>query len=400
LKSFSLILFLILSQSKFQEEAKILKKNPEKADSIISIWVKSKDTLLPYLIDAFKNPETDIFIKQKIAIAFSKIKDEALLPYLYEGIKSGSSTLRRNCIIAVGEIRDTSGFEKVASLLGDKNDAVRGAVIEALDRINPEKAKPYLIKSLEDPAFLNRAKALTYLSKTGDKNLLPVIIKLKDDKNPLVRTSLAKSLAYFKDTLSFKVLKELLNDENPMVRKEAILSITKNFSERSIELIKDFVNDPDFSIRERVVHILQEVPPEVSIPLLYSFLKDPEQRIREKVRTLINEMENREKGFIVILKGDYPLEQKRWAFKNLTLTLGKDSVFKELSKIYEKEKLKKIMEGKYEKGMTQEEVYISIGKPARIRKKKGVEEWDYDSLKITLKFKKGILNEIERISHE
>lgn len=149
-----------------------------------------------------------------------------------------------------------------------------------------------------------------------------------------------------------------------------------------------------------MLEILKDVPPELSIPVFYKFLSDPSEKIKQKANKIIEGMKNKEKGFIKILKNDYPLEEKRWAFKKLILYLGEEKAMNTLAKIYVKGKIRKMMEGKYESGMSMEEVYISIGKPSRKRKVKGIEEWDYDNLKITLKFKENILEQIERINLE
>ncbi|MEO0252812.1 MAG: outer membrane protein assembly factor BamE, partial [candidate division WOR-3 bacterium] len=64
---------------------------------------------------------------------------------------------------------------------------------------------------------------------------------------------------------------------------------------------------------------------------------------------------------------------------------------------WDKNKIEKIVLKQVEKGMTKEEVYLSLGRPSRTRKMQDVEEWEYDNLNKVLKFKNSILVEEKKM---
>ncbi len=379
---------------KFKNQISLMEAYPNEAENIIQEWVKEPDIYFPYLLKEFNSPKSSIFIKQKIANAFGKMKKEEALPHLYNYLKSTSSTLRAACAEAIGEIGNSQSSSYLIPLLQDQHDAVRGAAISSLGKLKDKNAvTPLILYSLNDPSFVNRARAIVSLSEIGDKSALSYIIKFKDDENEVVRASVAKAISNFKDTEFLPILEELIKDKEPIVRKEALIAMSEFQTEIFYKNLRKAIKDSSYIVRAGIPEIISSkpIPPETSITILYQLLNDPEKAVKEKVILTLNSIKtNGIKGFLFIIKGNYPIEQKRWAIENLISILGQKECMNMLLNEFpnwDKKKIEKIVTGQIEKGMTKEEVYLSIGKPSRTRKMGEIEEWDYDNLNKTLKFK-------------
>lgn len=389
---------------KFKNSLTLMETYPSESEKIIQEWVNNSEIYFPYLLNEFNNPKSSLFAKQKIAIALGRIKKEEALPYLYNGLKSTSSGLRASCAYAVGEIRNPESLEKILPLLQDEHDAVRAEAISACGKIKDKRAvTPLILYSLNDPSHINRARAIVALSEIGDKTALSYILKFKNDENIIVRTSVAKAIANFKDTTFISVLEELYKDKEPIVRKEALIAMSEFPSKRFYTLLKTSLKDSSYIVRGGIPEIInsKSIPPETSITILYELLNDPEKPVKEKAMAVMDNIKNESvAGFIFIMKENYPIEKKKWAIDNLIEILGQRECINRLITEFpnwDKRKIEKIVLKQIEKGMTKEEVYLSIGRPSRTRKMGNIEEWEYDNLNKILKFKNSILLTEEKI---
>jgi HEAT repeat protein len=385
---------------KFQNQLQILRMFPEQSETVVQDWARSGNAVLPYLIQSFGDPQTEMFVKEKIALAFGGIKDRGVLSLLYPGLRSGSSELRANCCRAIGEIADPSSFDFVIPLLKDPNDAVRAEAIYALGKMKDTRATPNLLESLQDSVFMNRARAIVAFGDIGDKTMIPYLAVYRNDANPAIRISLAKSLGLFHDESARSVLEPMLQDDDPIVRREAYNSLTLTPGDESVELFRTSRSDLDPQVRDAACSALLNYLPETSVPMIFEFLKDGNPGVRgsaERVLSIIKFRAN--PGFEAILTSDRPLEMKHWALVNLVQNYGVAAVVDRLMQIYPDKfqaRLEKIVHEEYEVGMGKDDLYLSLGKPSRTRSAGGeTEEWDYDGLGKVFRFQSGILSGIE-----
>lgn len=393
-----IILQIDTIEIKFKNLLSLMETYPTESEKIIQEWVNNSEIYFPYLLKEFNNPKSSLFAKQKIAIALGKIKNKEALPYLYNGLKSTSSGLRASCAYAIGEIGDTEGIDKLLPLLQDEHDAVRAEAISACGKLKDKRAvTPLILYSLNDPSHVNKARAIVALSEIGDKSALPYILKFKNDENIIVRTSVAKAIANFKDTTFINIIEELHKDKEPIVRKEALIAMSEFPSKRFYKILRTSLKDSSYIVRAGIPEIInsKSLPPETSIIILYQLLNDPEKPVKEKAISAMNNIKKESvSGFLFIIKENYPIEQKKWAIDNLIEILGqRDCINKLIAEFpdWDKKKIEKIVLKQVEKGMTKEEVYLSLGRPSRTRKMQDVEEWEYDNLNKVLKFKNSIL---------
>lgn len=406
MKFFLLLTLLQIDTVEIKLEAQIslMESYPQEAEKIIEEWVKQKDLFYPYLIKKFLSPASDIFIKEKIAIALGRMKEPSASSYLRKGLKSTSSRLRSACAYALGEIRDTSSVEDLIYLLNDRHDAVRSSAIEALGKIGDKRATLPLLNSLKDPVPICIAKAIVALARIGERSITPYLEIYSRNKETVIRIATLKAIREFNDPSLFPVVENLLKDTLDLIRKEALLTAVKISPQKSISILRKMVNDPSPFVREKVLEIFAfpDFPTSISIPLIYDMFFDPDERVRKKAKDVFEEIKGKaHDAFLAILKEDNSMEKRRWAFSNLKDILkDKNRLLMELKNVFpykSDERLKDMIEGRYRVGFSQEEVYLSLGKPSRERKSKNIEEWDYDNFGVTLKFKEGVLFKIERM---
>lgn len=385
---------------KFSQQVEILRTMPEQAEMVIDAWVAAGPAMMPYLIRSFTDSETNLYLKEKIAITFGRLADKTALPHLYRGLAHAGSQLKANIARAIGEMPDPASFDYLLPLLKDPNDAVRGEAISALGRLGDLRAVTYLIEALKDSVFMNRGRAIIAFGDLRAREMLPYLAVYRTDPLPQVRMALAVSLGKYRDTITLPLLEPLISDSDPVVRREAYAALSMTPSSASAVRFQTVLTDPDPQVRDAGVAALLNYPPEVSLPILYEFLRDGNTSVRTAAQALF---ENRRRNFLPglehILTQDYPREMKHWSLRQLVIEYGVSKTVDRLMQIFPEkfhDRLFKIVNGEYEVGMNQEELYLSLGKPSRTRSMGGdAEEWDYDDLGLIFRFHDGILSETE-----
>jgi len=395
------ILICLLSQLDtmdvmYNNQLQLLRNFPDQSETVVKDWVNAGEALLPYLIRTFNDPQTDMFIREKIALAFGGIKDRLTLPILYPGLKSGSAEFKANCCRAIAEMADPASFDFILPLLKDPNDAVRGEAIYALGKLGDPRATSYLIEALKDSVFINRARVIVAFGTIRDRAMIPYLAAYRTDPEPAIRTALAKSLGLFRDETALPVLEPMVTDADPIVRREAFIALTTTPGDKGVGFFRLSLADPDPQVRDAAVGAIKNYLPETGIPLIFEFQKDGNPAVREAARQAYELMRPAgTPGFERILTADYPIEMKRWALLGLVGNLGSQAAVDRLMQLFPdkfRNRLTKIVQGGYEPGMDRDEVYLALGKPARTRATGGGdEEWDYDDLQKVLIFKSGIL---------
>jgi len=401
-------LFFILqnpneTRMKFMKQVELLESKPEKSDSILNEWIKNTDVYFQYLIEEF-NKSHSIYVKKKIAEALGKMRKEEAIPVLEKGLTLGSSELKMICAHSLGELKSERSVTKIAMLLKDRNDAVRGEAIWALGEIGDTSVLSNLRESLNDKVFLNRAKAIVAIAKIKGKDAIKEIIKFKNDPQSVVRIALAKSLGIIGNSRAVELLKDLTKDKDGAVRKEAFISLLKIGGREARKIIIEAMRDKNPEVRETALIGLSEISPDKAVIFLYSMLKDPDILIRKKACEVLDEIEKKSPAaYLGILKSENTgFSEKKWAYDRMKKVMDEATFKRKLLSVFptwREQEIELMLKGKYSKGMSQLQIYLSLGRPSRIRFIKGedTEEWDYDNLGLTFKFKNKKLTETERL---
>ncbi len=385
---------------KYANHLEVLQSMPEQADIVVREWIASGRSILPYLIRSFETPGTDMFVKEKIALAFGGIADKSALTYLYSALPGASSQLKANIARAIGEMPDPASFDYLLPLLRDQNDAVRGDAIFALGRLGDLRAVTYLVEALKDSVFMNRGRAIIAFGDLRQTDMLPYLAVYRLDPLPQVRTALAAAMGKYRDAAALPILELMVTDDDPTVRREVYSALSLTPGEQGITRFRSVLSDPDPQVRDAGVADLVNYPPETAMPILFEFLSDGNPSVRSSAQAMFESRRPAASaGFEYILtQASYPLDMKYWALRALILNYGANTAVDRLMQIFPDKfqgRLTKIVDGQYEIGMGLDELYLALGKPSRTRANGSTEEWDYDGLGLIFRFQNGILTETE-----
>jgi hypothetical protein len=160
----------------------------------------------------------------------SMLVGEEVVTTLGEAIQntdSRESEARRFLAITLGHIRGRSALEPLLAILGDQNDNVRYAVIEALGRLGDNRAVTPLLAKLDDQNEMVRYYAAEALGRLGDKRAVAPLMAKLDDQNEMVRQIVIEALGRLGDKRAVAPLMVKLDDQNEMVRNAVAEALEK-----------------------------------------------------------------------------------------------------------------------------------------------------------------------------
>lgn len=389
-------------EARFSNHLEVLQSMPEQADIVVQEWIAAGPGILPYLIRTFTAPGTDMFVKEKIALAFGGIGDRSALTYLFGALPGASSQLKANAARAMGEMPDPASFDHLLPLLRDPNDAVRGDAIFALGRLGDRRATAYLLEALKDSVFTNRGRAIVAFGDLRAVDMLPYLTVYRLDPLPQIRTALAAALGKYRDPAALPVLELMVGDEDPTVRREVYSALSLVPGEQGVARFRSALADPDPQVRDAAVAALANYPPETAMPVLYEFLLDGNPAVRRTAEAMFESRRLQSGGGFerILLQDSSPLEMKHWALRALVPVYSAGGLVDRLMQIFPDkfhDRLVKIVDRTWEIGMSPEDLYLALGKPSRTRSGGAAEEWDYDTLSLIFRFHDGVLVETERL---
>lgn len=164
----------------------------------------------------------------------------AATAYLEAIILEGDVSERRQ---AIRELRRAGTIDAVQALslaLGDENDGIRDAALEALAAIGSDEAQAAI------------ASAAAH-----------------DD--PKMRADAAYAMAMADGSSAVEYLSLALYDDNPMVRSAAIESLGDIGDDAALVAIRRALQDPDPTVRERAVEVIDEINDDAAFRVLFPF---------------------------------------------------------------------------------------------------------------------------------
>jgi hypothetical protein len=109
-------------------------------------------------------------------------------------------SIKMSLIIALSSIdNDPRVVDTLIEAMNDSEIEVREAAIQALGRLESERAVPFLIGKLTDKSFAIRRSAILSLSRIRDARALPFLRKIAEgDRDLVLRSEAASALARMK----------------------------------------------------------------------------------------------------------------------------------------------------------------------------------------------------------
>ena len=227
--------------------------------------------------------KNDVEMWRAVSTVFQKINDERLTSALISKLRHHDNEIRRAAVEVLGEIGDPSGFEPLLgllqlTLLGDRDIYLLNSLIDALIRIDPERAVETLLFLLHNSDWSVQSKAAEASAKLGDDRTIPVLIKLLSDRDSSVRRSAAKALGQLGDERAIEPLIVMLDDDD--ARDAAADALGELGSEDASEALLHLLYGDQKSAMADVAEALGQVANEQAVPQLLELLNSEDEDIR------------------------------------------------------------------------------------------------------------------------
>jgi len=187
----------------------------------------------------------------------------------------GSVWVRRDAVLALGEIGDLQSVDVLAEALRDKNELVRNAAAEAFGMMGGHpKAVEFLLGSLKDGNSAVREEAASALGKVGHETAVDPLIEALKDESFFVRQSAAVSLGKIGQSRAVDPLTEVLKDEDKDVRQATVAALGDIGDARSVEPLIETLKDESARVRYMAVEALDKIGDARAVAPLIEALKD------------------------------------------------------------------------------------------------------------------------------
>ncbi|MFZ4700770.1 MAG: HEAT repeat domain-containing protein, partial [Candidatus Methylumidiphilus sp.] len=168
----------------------------------------------------------------------------------------------------------------VAGKLGDKNENVRQAAIQALASMSAKEQVPAIAKLLTDDEDV-RLAAIQALAKLGAKEQVPAIVnRLLHDNQDSVRQTAIKALVALDAKEQVPVFTSRLGDLNEDTRIWAIKTLAALGAKEQVPAIAQGLEDPSSHVRQAAVRGLAVLDAKAFTPAIAARLKDGYEYVR------------------------------------------------------------------------------------------------------------------------
>lgn len=163
---------------------------------------------------------------------------------------------------------ETAYFEAIL-FQGDYADKL--TAIRELRRLGSTEAIQTLSVALGDADERVRRAAMEALSSVSGDDAAAAIGSLSADIDPRVRADATLSLAMVGGDSATEYVKLALRDPDPIVRIAAINSLSDMGDDYSVSVIQQALQDPDEAVRERAIEVIDEMNDDAAFRALYPF---------------------------------------------------------------------------------------------------------------------------------
>lgn len=194
----------------------------------------SIETTTKRLIDDLNNESIEV---QEEAI--EKLTDigRQAIPYLHESFNSCTTRMKKNIIIVLGEIRDSSSIELLIGSFSQEDIEIRSAAVEAIANYEQAAVDP-LFKSLNSNEEIVRKNVLAAIEKIGVYNDNYWIQALENDNEDVQMVVILKLIDTDNEDV-IRPLLNLLNSNNEEVILVAIVILGKFNNSDIVESLID-----------------------------------------------------------------------------------------------------------------------------------------------------------------
>lgn len=235
-----------------------------KRSAILALGKIGDKRAYPMLVDALKDEE---LIRDAI-IGLGRLKDKRAVPILLTYLSDPSPLTRSNAIRSLGNIGDSSLFDKIVPFLSDSYEPISNSAIYAVYRLDPERALGILLEMFETKDLRTCRILLKILGCSKDDKVRNKVVKLAVLRKELIAV-IGKQLSKCDDPEIADFLLSYLKEKKDLDIRVAAIDILGEFDSPKIkELLAHYSSNPNPVIRKHASMAL-EAPKDVLIAKLF-----------------------------------------------------------------------------------------------------------------------------------
>jgi HEAT repeat protein len=263
------------------------------ANALVKIGKPAVEPLIAALKD--KSP----IVRRNAVIALGQIKDANAVEPLIATLKDEDLIVRRNTATALGQIRNPRAAEPLIASIKDKSSIVRRDAAMALGQIKDVRAVEPLMAALKDEDAIVRMNAAVALGEIDIFCLLPigchpedhaiVLIRKLNHEDLIIRLSAIKALGEIKDTIAVDPLVATLGDKDcGCTAANALARIGKP----SVESLCAALKDNSAVARRNAAMALGKIKDASAVEPLIATLKDKDLIVRRNAATALGQIQD------------------------------------------------------------------------------------------------------------
>lgn len=250
---------------------------------------------VPILLPLASGPDHAVAIEAVRALG--KIGDAAAAPLLLKLVQADKPDpqLRREAVVALGQIHAPGVQDALLDTLGDPSPTIRAAAFEAVAASDPDEFVAVLSGLDPDRHWSVRAALATALAGLRADAALPRLTSMLGDNDQRVIPSVLRTLVRIHAPNAGTVLLERLNADDPAVRAAAADGIGEvrpaNGAAALADAYKFGQRDPTYIARAAALGALTKYGAAEATPVLTLALADKDWAVRVRAAALIKQLD-------------------------------------------------------------------------------------------------------------
>ena len=179
------------------------------------------------------------------------------IPYLHESFNSCTTRMKKNIILVLGEIRDSSSIELLIGFFSKEDIEIRSAAVEAIANYEQEAVDP-LFKSLNSDDEIVRKNVLAAIEKIGVYNDDYWIQALENNNEDVQMTAMLKLIDTDNEDM-IRPLLNLLNSNNEEIVLTAIVNLGKFNDADIVESLINMLNHDSPQVVVKSIEVLSRI---------------------------------------------------------------------------------------------------------------------------------------------
>lgn len=178
---------------------------------------------------------------------------KAAAPILKNYMRNFNASVRKQAVLAMAVLDDSSAAPEVAVSLHDPDTKVSEAAVYTIGRLGYEKAAHTIVQLLASPEPSIRYRAVEALGRLEYKKAAETVAMLLEDRDRTIRIKAAETLAKFGDKKSSEILETVLDSDDSYMRAAALQGIAAAREKGAFEKVVPLLSDESIMVRRAAI---------------------------------------------------------------------------------------------------------------------------------------------------